>query len=370
MKRALITGIRGQDGFSLAQLLLEKGYEVHGIKRHASLFSYEQADISYQAGCLNNSSFNMHYADLTDTATLTRLVQEIQPDEIYNFGVVSYMKLPFETPEYTEEVNGLCTLRMLEVVRASNLANSVRVYQAATPQTKTALQPVTESEPKSQHTFFSSFTAALSSHKLIAKHRAAYGLYACNGYLFNYEFPRRGETTLVHKITQSAVRIALGLQGTLYLDSLEARHDWGYPQDYAEAIWRVLQQEMPEDYVIATTVMTTVREFVRLVFAELGVDVVFQGNDTQEIGYVVACHNNDYALMPGQTVVAIDSTYYRAHTVEPSLAEASKSRRQLGWKPRHNLHLLIQEMVQHDLHLFSRQTALIKSGQQVLLQPN
>ncbi|MBC6607467.1 GDP-mannose 4,6-dehydratase [Hymenobacter sp. BT188] len=370
MKRALITGIKGQDGFSLAELLLEKGYEVHGIKKHASLFSYERADVSYQAGCLNNVSFNLHYADLTDATTLTRLMQEIRPDEIYNLGAVSYMSAPFETPEYTVEVNNLCTLRILEAIRSTNLVDSVRIYQAAVPQTSTALQRLAESKSRSQHTSLPYTATKVSCSELIAKHRAANGLYACNGSLLNYEFPRRGETTLIHKIIQGAVRIALGLQGTLYLDSLEARHDWGYSQDYAEAIWRVLQQETPEDYVIATAVMTTVREFVRLAFAELGVDLVFQGDGAGEVGYVAACHNNDFALMPGQTVVAIDSAYYCAHTVEPSLAEASKSRRQLGWKPRHNLPLLVQEMVQHDLRLFSRQTSLIKSGLQALLQPN
>lgn len=358
----------GQDGFSLAELLLEKGYEVHGIKRYSPPFSYEQADVLYQAGCLNHTSFNLHYADLTDAATLARLMQEVQPNEIYNFGTVSYANAPFETPEYTMEVNSLCTLLILEAVRSTNMVDSVRIYQTAAPQANDSLQQLAASRLKFQHAFPNPATK-LSSRELITKYRAAYGLYACNGSLFNYEFPRRGETTLIHKITQGAVRIALGLQGTLYLDSLEARHDWGHTQDYAEAVWRVLQQETAEDYVIATAVITTVREFVRLIFAELGVDIVFQGDGAAEAGYVVACHNNYFVLMPGQTVVAIDSTYYHAHTVEASLAEASKARRQLGWKPRHNLHYLVQELVQHDLQLFSRQTSLIKSGQQALLQP-
>jgi GDPmannose 4,6-dehydratase len=356
MKKALLTGSIGQDVFHLAELLLEKGYEVHGIKSHITLLNNERVNVSYQGTCLAHPRFHLHYGELTDSALLVRLVQELQPDELYNLGAMPHVNVPFETPELSMEVNALGTLRLLEAVRGAELTHKTRIYQTAAP--------------ASQLVPSSSVATKLNSYQILTRYRTAYGMHACNGTLFGQDFSRRGETLLIRKITQGAVRLALGLQGTLYLDTLNHCPDWGHTRDYAECMWRILQQDEPEDFVIATGITTTVREFVRLVFAELNIDLIFQGEGLREVGYVAACHNSNFTLMPGQTVVAIDPVNYRAKSVEPPLAEASKARRQLGWKPRHDLRTLVQEMVQHNLHLFRRDTNLIRTGHHVFLQPH
>jgi GDPmannose 4,6-dehydratase len=372
MKTALITGITGLYGFCLAEFLLNKGYEVHGIKRHTYLLNNDWINASYQSLCVAHSCFHLHYADLTDAVTLIRLVREIQPDEIYNLEAISQVNAPFETPEHIHEMNGLITLRLLDAVHCTGLIQKTHVFQCSKGLTSSSSRQSNQPD----HTFLSasantsSAPIKLSSNEILTKYRAAYGLHASNGSLFNYEFTHQGETLVMRKITQSAVRIALGLQGVLYLDSLSTRRDWGHAQDYAEAMWRVLQQETPEDVILATGVTTTVREFVRLVFSELEIDVVFQGEGKREVGYVAASHNPEFTLMPGQSVVALDPIYYQSETVEPSLAEVSKVRRQLGWKPRHDLRTLVRTMVQQDLEFFRRETHSIKAGQQVLLHTN
>lgn len=362
MKKALIASVIGQDMFYLVNLLLDKGYEVHGIKSHTALLNNAHASIYYSAEYLNHSHFFLHYADLTDAPAIARLVSEIQPDEVYNLGGLSHVQLPFETPEHNSEVGALNTLRILDAICAAGLKNKTRIYQTTNPATYMydKYQPTARPQP--------SFIPInkLNSYEILTRYRGVHGLYACNGILFGCDLLRRDETLLLRQITQGAVRIACGLQGTLYLNSLSSRPDWGHAQDYAEAMWRVLQQPLPEDFVIATGLVTTVREVVRLVFSELGIDIVFQGEGAREVGCVAACHSLNFTLMPGQTVIAIDPIYYRSRTVEPPLAEASKARRQLRWKPRQDLRALAREMVHRDLQLIQPSNALTKADSQAL----
>ena len=366
MKRALITGITGQDGAYLAELLLEKGYEVHGIKRRSSLFNTDRIDHLYQDPHEEHMRFKLHYGDLSDATNLIRIVQEVQPDEIYNLGAMSHVKVSFDTPEYCADVDGLGTLRLLEAVRILGLSKKTRLYQASTSELYGLVQEVPQRESTPFYPRSPYAVAKLYAYWITVNYREAYGIYACNGILFNHESPRRGETFVTRKITRGVVRIALSLQEKIYLGNLDARRDWGHAKDYVEAMWRMLQQDAPRDYVIATGVTTKVRDFVRLAFAELGVELAFAGEGAAEVGYVVACHNPDYQLRTGQEVVAVDAAYFRPTEVELLIGDPSRAKAELGWEPTYDLPALVSDMMQSDLTLFRRDTVLMQAGHPVL----
>lgn len=366
MKRALITGITGQDGAYLAELLLEKGYEVHGIKRRSSLFNTDRIDHLYQDPHEEHVRFKLHYGDLSDATNLIRIVQEVQPDEIYNLGAMSHVKVSFDTPEYCADVDGLGTLRLLEAVRILGLISKTRIYQASTSELYGLVQEVPQRESTPFYPRSPYAVAKLYAYWITVNYREAYGLYACNGILFNHESPRRGETFVTRKITRGVVRIALGLQEKLYLGNLDARRDWGHAKDYVEAMWRMLQQEIPRDYVIATGVTTRVRDFVRLAFAELGIELAFAGEGKAEKGYVVSCHNPNYQLPAGREVVAVDAAYFRPTEVELLIGDPSRARAELGWVPTYELPDLVSDMMQSDLKLFQRDAVLLQAGHAVL----
>ena len=365
MKRALITGITGQDGSYLAELLLSKGYEVHGIKRRSSSINTERVDHLYQDPHEEHVRFKLHYGDLTDSTNLIRIVQEVQPDEIYNLGAMSHVKVSFDTPEYTADVDGVGTLRLLEAVRILGLTHKTRIYQASTSELYGLVQEVPQRETTPFYPRSPYAVAKLYGFWITVNYREAYGMYACNGILFNHESPQRGETFVTRKITRAASRIALGLQDKLYLGNLDAKRDWGHAKDYVEAMWRMLQQEKAEDYVIATGVTTTVREFVRLAFAEVGVEVAFEGEGVEEKGVVAACQNPDYQLPIGAVIVQIDERYFRPTEVELLIGDPAKAKAQLGWEPQYDLPALVSEMMQADLDLFRRDAYLRAGGHSV-----
>ncbi|MET4107533.1 GDP-mannose 4,6-dehydratase [Hymenobacter sp. UYP22] len=366
MKRALITGITGQDGSYLAELLLSKGYEVHGIKRRSSMFNTERIDHLYQDPHEDHVRFKLHYGDLTDSTNLIRIVQEVQPDEIYNLGAMSHVKVSFDTPEYTADVDGIGTLRLLEAIRILGLTHKTRIYQASTSELYGLVQEVPQRETTPFYPRSPYAVAKLYGFWITVNYREAYGMYACNGILFNHESPQRGETFVTRKITRAAARIALGLQDKLYLGNLDAKRDWGHAKDYVEAMWRMLQQQHPRDYVVATGVTTTVREFVRLAFAELGIEVGFSGNGAQETGFVVACHHPDFQLPIGQEVVAVDPAYFRPTEVELLIGDPTRAKTELGWEPQYDLPALVQDMVRADLRLFRRDAVLLEAGHQIM----
>ncbi|GAA4380815.1 GDP-mannose 4,6-dehydratase [Hymenobacter koreensis] len=366
MKRALITGITGQDGAYLAELLLSKGYEVHGIKRRSSLLNTDRIDHLYQDPHEPDIRFVLHYGDLSDATNLIRIVQEVQPDEIYNLGAMSHVKVSFDTPEYTADVDGVGTLRLLEAIRILGLTHKTRIYQASTSELYGLVQQVPQSEATPFYPRSPYAVAKLYAYWITVNYREAYGMYACNGILFNHESPRRGETFVTRKITRAAARIALGLQDKLYLGNLDAKRDWGHAKDYVEAMWRMLQQDQPEDFVIATGVTTTVRDFVRQAFRELGIELTFFGEGADETGHVVACHNPEFQLPLGQEVVAVDAAYFRPTEVELLIGDPTKAHEKLGWKPRYDLGALVADMVQADLELFRRDATLREAGHQVL----
>jgi GDPmannose 4,6-dehydratase len=365
MKRALITGVTGQDGSYLVELLLSKGYEVHGIKRRSSLINTERIDHLYQDPHEEHVRFKLHYGDLSDSTNLIRIVQEVQPDEIYNLGAMSHVKVSFDSPEYAADVDGIGTLRLLEAIRILGLTNKTRIYQASTSELYGLVQEVPQRETTPFYPRSPYAVAKLYGYWITVNYREAYGMYACNGILFNHESPQRGETFVTRKITRAAARIALGLQQKLYLGNLDAKRDWGHAKDYVEAMWRMLQQETPEDYVIATGVTTTVREFVRLAFAELGIEVSFTGEGVDEKGIVATCSNPDFQLAAGTVIVQVDSAYFRPTEVELLIGDPAKAKRQLGWEPKYDLAALVKEMVQADLALFRRDAYLREGGHRV-----
>ncbi|AYA36881.1 GDP-mannose 4,6-dehydratase [Hymenobacter oligotrophus] len=366
MKRALLTGITGQDGSYLAELLLSKGYEVHGIKRRSSLFNTERIDHLYQDPHEQDIRFKLHYGDLSDSTNLIRIVQEVQPDEIYNLGAMSHVKVSFDTPEYTADVDGVGTLRLLEAIRILGLTEKTRIYQASTSELYGLVQEVPQRETTPFYPRSPYAVAKLYAYWITVNYREAYGMYACNGILFNHESPLRGETFVTRKITRAAARIALGLQDKLFLGNLDAKRDWGHAKDYVEAMWRILQQDTPEDFVIATGVTTTVREFVRLAFRELGIELTFFGEGADETGHVVACHNPEFQLPLGKEVVAVDPAYFRPTEVELLIGDPTKAQEKLGWKPQYDLPALVQDMMQADLELFRRDATLREAGHKVL----
>jgi GDPmannose 4,6-dehydratase len=365
MKRALITGVTGQDGAYLVELLLSKGYEVHGIKRRSSLINTERIDNLYQDPHESQVRFILHYGDLSDSTNLIRIVQQVQPDEIYNLGAMSHVKVSFDTPEYAADVDGIGTLRLLEAIRILGLEKKTRIYQASTSELYGLVQQVPQSETTPFYPRSPYAVAKLYGYWITVNYREAYGMYACNGILFNHESPLRGETFVTRKITRAAARIALGLQQKLFLGNLDAKRDWGHAKDYVEAMWRILQQDEPEDFVIATGVTTTVREFVRLAFAELGITVEFTGEGIDEIATVVSCQNSDFQIAAGTVVVQIDERYFRPTEVELLIGDPTKANTKLGWQPNYDLPALVSEMVMADLKLFQRDAYLQAGGHTV-----
>ena len=367
MKTALITGITGQDGSYLAELLLDKGYIVHGVKRRSSLFNTDRIDHLYQDPHDPDQRFKLHYGDLTDSMNLTRIIQETQPDEIYNLGAMSHVKVSFDTPEYVGNVDGLGTLRILEAVRLLGLEKKTRIYQASTselygglPENKNANGFYDETCPFYPRSPYG--VAKIYGFWITKNYREAYNMFACNGILFNHESPRRGETFVTRKITRAVSKIALGLQDKFYLGNLDAQRDWGHAKDYVRMMWMILQADQPEDWVIATGMTTTVRDFVRMAFAEVGIELEFKGSGVDEKAFVQACSNPDYQLEIGKEVLAVDPKYFRPTEVELLIGDASKANKKLGWVPEHDLDYLVKDMMQSDLNLMKKEQYLKKGG--------
>lgn len=363
MKLALITGITGQDGSYLAELLLEKGYMVHGIKRRASSFNTQRIDHIYQDQHEKHINFKLHYGDLTDSTNIIRIIQEIQPDEIYNLGAMSHVKVSFDSPEYVANVDGIGTLRILEAVRILGLEKKTRIYQASTSELYGGL--ASNKNHKGLYDENSPFyprspygAAKVYGFWITKNYREAYNMFACNGILFNHESPRRGETFVTRKITMAAAAIASGVQDCLYLGNLDAQRDWGHAKDYVEAMWSILQQDVAEDYVIAMGETTQVRDFVRMAFSELGIEIEFKGQGVNEKGYVKACNNIEYQIEIGKQVVAVDPKYFRPTEVDLLIGDPTKSKTQLGWVPKYDLAGLVKEMVENDLQILKKEIIL------------
>ena len=370
-KKALITGVTGQDGAYLSEFLLKKGYEVHGIKRRSSLFNTERIDHLYQDPHEENLRFILHYGDLTDSTNLIRIVQEVQPDEIYNLGAQSHVKVSFEMPEYTANADAVGALRLLEAIRLLGLAEKTKFYQASTSELYGLVQEVPQSErtpfyPRSPYA-----VAKLYAYWITVNYREAYNIYACNGILFNHESPLRGETFVTRKITRAVAKIALGLQDQLYLGNLDAKRDWGHARDYCEAMWLMLQQPEAEDFVVATGITTSVRDFTRMAFREVGIELEFKGKGKEEVGLIASIDHSQlpdtsgHQLQPGATVLAIDPKYYRPTEVDLLIGDPTKAREKLGWEPRYSLQEMIHEMVEADIELFRRNQLLKEAGYEV-----
>lgn len=363
MKKALITGITGQDGSYLAEFLLEKGYEVHGIKRRASSFNTQRIDHLYQDQHESNVNFKLHYGDLTDSTNIIRVIQEVQPHEIYNLGAMSHVKVSFDSPEYVANVDGIGTLRILEAVRILGLEKKTRIYQASTSELYGGL--ASNKNQKGLYDENSPFyprspygAAKIYGFWITKNYREAYSMFACNGILFNHESPRRGETFVTRKITMATAAIALGVQDCLYLGNLDAQRDWGHAKDYVEAMWRILQQDVAEDYVIAMGETTHVRDFVRMAFSELGIEIEFNGKGVNEEGYVKACNNIEYQIEIGKRVIAVDPKYFRPTEVDLLIGDPTKAKTQLGWVPKYDLAELVKEMVENDLKILKKELIL------------
>ncbi len=362
MKKALITGVTGQDGAYLSELLLKKGYEVHGIKRRSSIFNTARIDDFYQDPHIDDRNFVLHYGDLTDSTNLIRIMQEVQPDEVYNLGAMSHVKVSFDMPEYTADVDGIGCTRLLEAIRILGLEKKTKFYQASTSELYGLVQEVPQSErtpfyPRSPYA-----AAKLYAYWITVNYREAYDMYACNGILFNHESPLRGETFVTRKITRAIARMSLGLQERLYLGNLDAKRDWGHAKDYVEAMWLMLQQEKAEDFVIATGVTTTVRDFVQMAFKEIGVTVEFSGEGVQEIGIVKAIKDAKVGLKISQQVVEVDPRYFRPTEVELLIGNPEKAKTKLNWTPKYDLQALVSEMVQSDVELFKKDQLLKEAG--------
>lgn len=358
MKTALITGVTGQDGSYLAELLLEKGYMVHGVKRRSSSFNTQRIDHLYQDLHEKNINFRLHYGDLTDSTNIIRIIQEVQPDEIYNLGAMSHVKVSFDSPEYVGNVDALGTLRVLEAVRILGLENKTRIYQASTselyggmPENKNERGFYDENSPFYPRSPYG--VAKIYGFWITKNYREAYNMYACNGILFNHESPRRGETFVTRKITMATAAIALGKQDCLFLGNLNALRDWGHAKDYVEAMWRILQQDTPEDYIIATGKTTSVRDFVRYAFEEVGIELAFEGEQEMEIARVKKCNNPQYQLEIGKVVVKVDPRYYRPTEVDLLIGDPTKANTKLNWMPKYDLPTLVKEMVTSDLRLLN-----------------
>ncbi|WP_343689611.1 GDP-mannose 4,6-dehydratase [Chitinophaga sp.] len=368
MKKALITGITGQDGAYLTELLLSKNYEVHGIKRRSSLFNTDRIDHLYQDPHEQGVNLNLHYGDLSDSTNLIRIIQQIQPDEIYNLGAMSHVQVSFETPEYTANADGIGTLRILEAVRLLGLVNKTKIYQASTSELYGLVQEVPQSErtpfyPRSPYA-----VAKMYAYWITVNYREAYKMFACNGILFNHESPLRGETFVTRKITRGVSKIFLGMQEKLFMGNIDAQRDWGHAKDYVEAMYLILQQEQPEDYVIATGITTPVREFIKMAFAEVGIELEFTGKGIDEKGIVKSVSAENLHVKPGQEVLAIDPRYFRPTEVDLLIGDPTKAQTKLGWKPRYNLQALVKEMMAADVELFRKEQLLKNAGFKVLNQ--
>jgi len=365
-KVALISGVTGQDGAYLSEFLLKNGYKVHGIKRRSSMFNTERIDHLYQDPHVEDANFALHYGDLTDSTNLIRIIQETQPDEIYNLGAQSHVQVSFETPEYTANSDALGTLRMLEAIRLLGLTDKTRFYQASTSELYGKVQevPQTESTPFYPRSPYG--VAKLYAYWITVNYREAYNIYACNGILFNHESPIRGETFVTRKITRAVARIALGLQGKMFLGNLSAKRDWGHAKDYVKAMYLMLQQDEPEDFVIATGVTTEIREMLRIAFEEAGIEVEFKGSGEEEKGYVVKCENPRYQLRIGQTIVEIDKRYFRPTEVELLIGDPSRAREKLGWETEYDLRALVREMIESDLKQAEKEVHLKDGGYKTL----
>jgi GDPmannose 4,6-dehydratase len=364
-KVALITGVTGQDGAYLSEFLLKKGYEVHGIKRRASLFNTDRIDHLYQDPHDKNVKFKLHYGDLTDTTNLTRIIKETQPDEIYNLAAMSHVQVSFEMPEYTANADGIGALRILESVRLLGMEKTTRIYQASTSELYGKVQEIPQSETTPFYPRSPYAVAKLYAYWATVNYREAYGMFACNGILFNHESPVRGETFVTRKITRATSKIAKGLQDKVFLGNLDAKRDWGHAKDYVRMMWMILQHNEPEDWVIATGTTTSVRDFVRMAFAYIGIELAFTGEGVEEIGTIKSCANPDYKLEIGKEVVAVDPRYFRPTEVDLLIGDPTKAREKLGWIPEIALQELVNDMMQSDLHLMSREEYLKKAGYRI-----
>lgn len=362
MKVALITGVTGQDGAYLSDLLLSKGYEVHGIKRRASQINTQRIDHIYQDPHESNVRFKLHYGDLTDSTNIIRIIQEVQPDEIYNLGAMSHVHVSFDTPEYVGNTDALGTLRLLEAIRILKLEKKTRIYQASTSELYGLVQQVPQSEETPFYPRSPYAVAKQYAFWITVNYREAYNIYACNGILFNHESPLRGETFVTRKITRAVAEIALGMQDKLWLGNLNAQRDWGHAKDYVEAMWRILQQDIAEDYVIATGITTTVRDFVKMAFEEVGITLEFSGENESESAVIKSCSNELYQLPVGKEVLAVDKNYYRPTEVELLIGDPTKAKTQLGWQPTYTLPMLVKEMVAADITLMRMQLLLKENG--------
>lgn len=361
-KVALITGITGQDGSYLAEFLLKKGYIVHGIKRRASLFNTDRIDHLYQDPHVDNRNLFLHYGDMTDSMNLTRIIQEVQPDEIYNLAAMSHVHVSFETPEYVANADGTGTLRILEAVKLLGLTKKTKIYQASTSELYGKVQEIPQSEKTPFYPRSPYAVAKMYAYWITVNYREAYGMFACNGILFNHESPVRGETFVTRKITRAASKIALGLQDKLYLGNLDAKRDWGHAKDYIRMMWMILQANEPEDWVIATGQTTMVRDFVRMAFGYCGIELDFIGSDVDEKGIVKACTNPNYQISVGTEVVAVDPRYFRPTEVDLLLGDPTKAEQKLGWKREYQLQELVNDMMASDLKLMTKDVYLQEGG--------
>lgn len=378
-KVALITGITGQDGAYLAELLLEKGYTVHGLKRRASLFNTDRIDHLYQDPHVEDQRLILHYGDMTDSMNLTRIIKECEPDEIYNLAAMSHVKVSFDMPEYTANADGIGTLRILEAVRLLGMEKKTRIYQASTSELYGLVQEVPQSETTPFYPRSPYAVAKMYAYWITVNYREAYGMFACNGILFNHESPLRGETFVTRKITRAAAKIALGLQDKMYIGNMDAKRDWGHAKDYVDAMWRILQQDDPEDFVIATGVTTKVRDFISLAFAEVGIILRFEGEGVNEIGIISSIDKDKYEtatglnfsdlnLELGQLVIEVDTRYFRPTEVELLIGDPTKSKEKLSWEPKYDLQDLLEDMMQSDIAIFKKDLDLLNAGHRVLKQ--
>ncbi|MDG2372187.1 MAG: GDP-mannose 4,6-dehydratase [Flavobacteriaceae bacterium] len=354
-KKAIITGVTGQDGAYLSELLLSKGYEVHGFKRRSSLFNTQRIDYLYQDPHQENINFILHYSDMTDTSNLIRLVKKIMPDEIYNLGAMSHVGVSFETPEYTANVDGIGTLRLLEAIRILDLEKKTKIYQASTSELYGKVQetPQTETTPFYPRSPYG--VSKLYAYWITVNYREAYNIFACNGILFNHESPIRGETFVTRKITRAVSKIAYGLQNEFFVGNLDAKRDWGHAKDYVKMMWLILQAPEPEDWVIATGKTTSVRDFIIMTFDYIGVELEFKGKGYNEVGFIVSSNNPNYKLKLGKKVVSVNPKYYRPTEVDSLVGDASKAHKKLGWKPENDLKSLIKDMMVSDLKIMEKE---------------
>lgn len=378
MKVALITGVTGQDGAYLSEFLLKKGYTVHGLKRRSSLFNTDRIDHLYQDPHVDNQKFILHYGDMTDSTNLTRIIQEVQPDEIYNLAAMSHVRVSFEMPEYVADTDGIGTLRLLEAIRLLGLEKKTRIYQASTSELYGKVQEIPQSETTPFYPRSPYAVAKMYAYWITVNYREAYGMYACNGILFNHESPLRGETFVTRKITRATAKIALGLQKKIYLGNLDAKRDWGHAKDYVRMMWMILQADQPEDWVIATGKTTTVRDFVKMAFAQVGVTLEFKGEGVEEKGFVkeindevykTICLSNDSKfekLKVGQEVLSVDPKYFRPTEVDLLIGDPTKAKEKLGWECKYDLNDLVKDMMQSDLKLMQKAQFLKDAGYETL----